>query len=131
MSATDDWARAPVARLATVRPDGSPHVVPITFAVQDGDIVTAIDHKPKRHERLQRILNIEANPTVSVLVDHWDDDWDRLWWVRLDGHAEIRTIDPNAIAALAAKYQVYANRPPRGPVIRIRPERTARWDASD
>ena len=66
----------------------------------------------------------------AELVDHWDDDWERLWWVRLDGHAEIRTIDPNAIAALAAKYQEYANRPPRGPVIRIRLERTARWDAS-
>lgn len=125
-----DWATAPVARLATVRPAGSPHVVPITFALQAGDIVTAVDHKPKRHERLQRLRNIETNPQVSVLVDHWDADWSRLWWVRLDGRAVIYELDPSGVAALAAKYREYAHRPPRGPVIRISIEHTRSWSAS-
>ncbi len=105
-------------------------MVPITFAVQDGDIVTAVDHKPKRHERLQRLVNIEANPHVTVLIDHWDDDWARLWWVRLDGRAVIHDIDPGGIEALAAKYIEYARRPPQGPMIRITIQHTASWAAS-
>ena len=130
MSPIDDWAASPVARLATVRPDGSPHLVPITFAVQDGDIVTAVDHKPKRHQHLQRLANIEANPEVSVLVDHWDRDWSRLWWIRLDGFATVHESDPNAVAALAAKYREYVTRPPSGPVIRVSIDKTARWQSS-
>jgi len=126
----DSWAESSVARLATVRPEGSPHLVPITFALQDGEIVTAVDHKPKRHQRLQRLANIEANPQVSVLIDHWDDDWSRLWWVRVDGRAVVHDIDPGGIAALAAKYSQYVHRPPRGPMIRITIENTASWRAS-
>lgn len=125
-----DWERAPVARLATVRTTGSPHLVPITFALDNGDVVTAVDHKPKRHVQLQRLANIESNPLVSVLIDHWDDDWARLWWVRLDGRAEIRDVDSTAISALVAKYSHYAQRPPDGPVIRITIEHMATWAAS-
>lgn len=123
----EDWASAPVARLATVRPDGSPHLVPITFAIDKGDVVTAVDHKPKRHPRLQRLANITANPHVSLLIDHWDDDWHRLWWVRLDGTAVVQDADPDAVDALAAKYHQYADRRPHGPVIRISVESRATW----
>lgn len=124
------WATARVARLGTVRPMGSPHVVPITFAIEDGDIVTSIDHKPKRHQRLQRLVNIEANPEVAVLIDHWDEDWTRLWWVRLDGRAVIHDVDPSGITALTAKYPEYVHRPPEGPIIRITIQHTASWTAS-
>ncbi len=82
-------AQARVARLATVRPEGHPHIVPITFAFEGGTIVTAIDHKPKTTTALQRLKNIEARPVVSVIIDHYEDDWSRLWWVRGDGTAEI------------------------------------------
>ena len=75
------FAAAPVARLATVGPDGCPHLVPVVFAV-DGDVVyTAVDGKPKVSLRLRRLANIAARPQVSLLVDHYDDDWSRLWWV--------------------------------------------------
>jgi PPOX class probable F420-dependent enzyme len=119
--------------LGTVRPDGGPHLVVVTFAVSNGNIVTAIDHKPKRTERLQRLLNIEANPAVTFLVDHYEDDWTRLWWVRVDGTASIHhsgdTWD-DAIDALVARYDQYRLQPPEGPVISIRPEQVTSWSSS-
>src|SRR5207249_1558910 len=77
-------ADAMVARLATVGAGGKPHVVPISFAVDGETIYFAVDAKPKRTTDLQRLRNIAANPSVSVLVDHYEDDWTRLWWVRVD-----------------------------------------------
>ena len=71
---------ARVARLATVSATGQPHLVPVTFAV-DGDMIyTAVDHKPKTTTRLRRLANIAANPQVTLLADHYADDWDQLWW---------------------------------------------------
>lgn len=80
---------ARVGRLATVRPDGMPHVVPIVFALEGDTLFTAVDEKPKRTPRLQRLRNIAANPAVEVLVDHYEEDWDRLWWVRVTGTARV------------------------------------------
>ena len=121
---------APVARLATVRPDGRPHLVPITFAF-DGDVlVTAVDGKPKRTTDLQRLRNIATQPAVSVLVDGYDDDWTRLWWVRLDGLAEVvrdGAGHAGAIEALVAKYPQYRDRTPSGPVVRVHPSRVSSW----
>ncbi len=123
-------SQAPVARLATVRPDGHPHVVPITFAVDGERVVTAIDHKPKTTSSLQRLRNIRANPVASVLVDHYDDDWSRLWWVRADGVARVRDASPEALAALTAKYPQYAATPPPGPFLEITVRRWSAWAAS-
>ena len=79
------FAAARVARLATADAAGRPHIVPITFAV-DGDVVySAVDAKPKRRTALKRLANIAANPAVALLVDHYADDWNELWWVRADG----------------------------------------------
>src|SRR5947207_9112063 len=81
------FAAAVVARLATVTPDGRPHIVPVTFAV-DGDVIySAVDAKPKTTTRLARLRNIAAEPRVAVLADHYQADWDRLWWARADGAA--------------------------------------------
>ncbi|HEX2043739.1 MAG TPA: TIGR03668 family PPOX class F420-dependent oxidoreductase [Acidimicrobiales bacterium] len=122
--------RAPVARLATVRPDGGPHVVPITFALEGDTVVTAVDHKPKTTTSLQRLRNIEARPAASVLVDHYDDDWSNLWWVRGDGAARIvtgGTEREQAVERLGAKYEQYREQPPRGPVIVVTVKRWAVW----
>ena len=89
----DRFAAAKVARLATVTPDGPPHLVPIVFAVAESTVYTAVDGKPKTSQRLRRLANIEANPRVSILVDHYDDDWSQLWWVRADGIATIHHDD--------------------------------------
>ena len=83
------FASTPVARLATVRPDGRPHVVPVVFVLVGDVVYTAIDAKPKKSSRLQRLVNLSAEPRCSLLVDHYEDDWSRLWWVRADGEAAV------------------------------------------
>jgi len=112
--------QARVARLATVRDDGRPHIVPVTFAL-DGDIlVSAIDQKPKRTNDLLRLRNIEKNPAVTLLTDDYDDDWSRLWWVRLDGTASVLRSEPArsaAIRPLLDKYVQYRETPPAGPAV--------------
>ena len=120
---------ARVARLATVDPEGRPHVVPICFVLDSDTLYTAVDEKPKRTRALQRLRNIEANPRVEVLVDHYEDDWSRLWWTRLRGTARL-VDDPRALELLAAKYPQYAERPPGGPVIAVTVEERVEWTAS-
>ena len=118
-----------VARLATVRPDGSPHLVPIVFALDSSTVVFAVDDKPKATRELQRLANIRADPRVSVLVDHYDEDWTALWWVRADGRARVVDAGPalaRALALLEQKYQQYAASPPPGPAVLIDVE-TWRW----
>lgn len=127
------FASQPVARLATVRPDGAPHVVPITFAVDGDTIHTAVDAKPKRHHRLQRLANLAHQPRCAVLADHYDDDWRHLWWVRADGDATVvDEPDPDgaAVALLASRYPAYRHTPPQGPLISVRVIRWAGWAAS-
>jgi PPOX class probable F420-dependent enzyme len=122
-----------VARLATVGRDGRPHVVPITFAPADGSLYFAVDQKPKRTRNLQRLRNIVANPGVSVLVDHYEDDWSSLWWVRVDGTARIVEEGPEfdeAISLLTARYEQYRSNRPAGPVVEIKVERMTGWSAS-
>jgi PPOX class probable F420-dependent enzyme len=124
--------RARVARLATVRPDGTPHVVAVTFAVHGGTVVTAVDDKPKRSQELQRLRNLEERPAAALLVDYYDDDWSKLWWVRLDGVAEVVRHEPRRtteLAPLVAKYPQYRESPPRGPVIVMTVRSATSWSA--
>jgi len=124
---------ARVGRLATADAKGRPHVVPITFAVDADTLYFAVDAKPKRSTDLKRLRNIAANPAVSVLVDHYEDDWERLWWVRVDGAARV-VADPaqadSALALLAAKYEQYRGTPPPGPVVRIDIGRMSGWSSA-
>ena len=123
-------ASARVARLATVRPDGAPHLVPVCFALTGGAIYTAVDGKPKRSPDLARLANIAAEPRVALLADHYEDDWTRLWWVRVDGDASVvagTDERERALAALAAAYPQYAAAPPAGAVIAIAPRRWSGW----
>src|ERR671932_227372 len=78
-----------VARLATTDPDGRPHLVPIVFVVDGDTLYSAVDRKPKRSTKLRRIENARVRPDVTVLVDHYDDDWSRLWWIRVRGRARV------------------------------------------
>lgn len=123
---------ARVGQLATVDSAGSPHLVPFVFAVDGDRLVSAVDHKPKRTDRLKRLRNIEQNPSVAVLVDHYEDDWSQLWWVRADGTARIiETGDgwESAVELLAAKYPQYRGQPPTGAVIEMTIERLSGWSA--
>jgi PPOX class probable F420-dependent enzyme len=123
---------ARVGRLATVRPDGRPHVVACCFALAGERAWTAVDAKPKTTSRLQRLANVHANPWASLLVDHYEEDWEALWWVRLDGSAAVLEAGPEreqALAALGAKYPQYAAAPPAGAVIAIAAQRLSGWSA--
>lgn len=127
------FGRARVARLATVAPGGLPHLVPVVFAVaaDNGDVVyTAVDAKPKTTRRLRRLANIDSNPLVSLLVDHYADDWTQLWWVRVDGVATVHT-DGDALELgrllLRAKYPQYQSVSLDGPVIEVAVRRWSSW----
>jgi PPOX class probable F420-dependent enzyme len=93
-------------------------------------LYTAVDEKPKRTRALRRLRNIEANPSVEILIDHYEEDWSRLWWVRLRGTARVVELDDRTARLLADKYEQYRSTPPRGPVIEIRIEERAEWSAT-
>ncbi|WP_163553673.1 TIGR03668 family PPOX class F420-dependent oxidoreductase [Candidatus Frankia alpina] len=157
LEARKRFAAARVARLATTGVDGQPLVVPVTFALEavgesdgDGDpgdgtrrggiraatVVTVVDHKPKSTRTgLRRLRDIRDNPLVSLLVDHYDDDWARLWWARADGKARIvEAGDPRhaaAVAALTARYPQYQQVPPTGPAIVVAVTRWSGWSYAD
>jgi PPOX class probable F420-dependent enzyme len=129
--ARDRFMRSAVLRLATVRGDGQPHVVPCTFAVDgSGRIVIGIDNKPKSSVELRRLANIAENPRVSLLVDHYRDDWKQLWWVRADGVATIERSGRELAGhwdLLRSKYPQYAGQVLDRPVIVVHVQSWTGW----
>jgi PPOX class probable F420-dependent enzyme len=137
------FATARVARLATTDADCRPHIVPMVFALASGrdigktrfgdTVYSAVDAKPKRSTSLRRLANIATNPRVAVLVDHYEDDWHTLWWVRADGSGRVLDADEpegsDAIARLIARYPQYRAQPPRGPVVAIDIAHWSHWSA--
>jgi PPOX class probable F420-dependent enzyme len=125
-------AGAAVGHLATADRAGVPHVVPAVFAVAGDRLFVAVDAKPKRTRGLRRLRNLRENPRASFLVDVYDEDWSRLWWVRADGTAEVVT-DPDGmrgpIDLLVAKYPQYRAARPAGPVIVLTIARLTGWSA--
>ena len=126
-------ATARVGRLATTDPQGRLHLVPFCFALDGDTLYSAVDEKPKRTMRLRRLANIRARPSVAVLVDHYEDDWSRLWWVRLRGKARVIESGAereHALALLAEKYAQYRTDEPAGAVIAVRIEEWYGWAAT-
>jgi PPOX class probable F420-dependent enzyme len=126
------FAESPVAMLATVGPDAVPHVVPVVFAVHGEVVYTAVDAKRKSTRRLRRLANIEANPQVSLLVDHYEDDWSQLWWVRADGEAAVHYSGEemaSGYALLRKKYVQYQRIALDGPVVTVDVKRWSSWQA--
>ncbi|HET7668384.1 MAG TPA: TIGR03668 family PPOX class F420-dependent oxidoreductase [Mycobacterium sp.] len=126
------FAESPVAMLATAGRDGKPHVVPVVFALHRNVVYTAVDAKRKTTQRLRRLANIEGNPQVSMLVDHYDDDWSQLWWVRADGVAAIHYSGEEMAAGYALlrkKYVQYQRIALDGPVVTVEVQRWASWQA--
>ncbi len=108
--------------------------MPIVFAIDGDYLYTAVDHKPKSTTRLARLENIAANPQVSVLAQHYNDDWEQLWWVRVDGKAAVlESADhrQKAVDLLIAKYSQYRSQAPSGNVIAVRIDRLTGWAAAD
>jgi PPOX class probable F420-dependent enzyme len=123
-------AEARVGRLASVRPEGTPHLVPICFAVVGDRIVSVVDDKPKTTPRLQRLANIRAHPEVTVLVDEYSEDWSTVWWARADGVARVVEGDDEhamSVRALGEKYEQYRNLTVSGDAIVIDVARWSGW----
>ena len=123
-------AGARIGRLASVRTDGSPHVVPCCLVLDGETVYSAVDAKPKSTVRLQRIRNLETNAAAALAVDHYDDeDWTTLWWVRVDGTERVLDAGDefaSALDLLTTKYHQYRELRPQGPVIALD---VARWTA--
>jgi PPOX class probable F420-dependent enzyme len=123
---------ARVARLATIDPQGRPHLVPVCFALDGDTLYSAVDEKPKRSRELQRLKNIRAHPRAALLVDHYEEDWSRLWWVRLRGTPRILEDGAErerALDLLARKYPQYAAQRPQAAVVAIDVDEWRRWSA--
>ena len=124
---------ARVGHLATADTQGSPHVVPVCFAVGTESIYSVLDWKPKRASltRLRRVKNIQANPQVTLLVDHYEEDWSRLWYIMVGGRGELllegeERID--AVDILRSKYRQYQTMDiDKNPVIKITPGKIVSW----
>jgi PPOX class probable F420-dependent enzyme len=128
-----DWAadlleEVPVAHLGLLDEDGEPRVQPVTFARVEHTIVSAIDDKPKRGTPA-RIARLRAHPRAALTVDRYDADWTRLAWVQLLGDVTIEDVDATALRALQARYPAYREMPPKGPLLKLRPERVLSWRA--
>jgi len=126
-------ADARVGRLATVTPQGHAHVVPCCFALDGECVYSAVDAKPKSTLSLARLANLGANPRAALLVDHYEEDWDELWWVRVDGTgrtARSAAERHHALELLVAKYERYRGTPPPGPVIALDIDRWSWWSAA-
>ena len=119
---------ARVARLALLDEEDLPRVLPVTFAVWEGDVWSAIDQKRKRAPEPARVRRLRRRPDAALLVDRYDDDWSRLAWVELRGPVSVEPIGP-ALDALIAKYPQYADARPQGPLLRLRPQRLTCWRA--
>ena len=135
MDEREAWERlrsARVGHLATISPDGSPHVVPFVFALEGRTLYWVVDAKPKQPGELKRLSNIRANPNVELVVDNYEEDWRALWWVRARGTARILSRGDEwdrALELLAQKYPQYRTAPPPGPVVAIDIARVVSWDA--
>ena len=134
LDAATRFATAPTAVLATLRPDGSPHLVPVVFAVHRSaegyTIYSAVDAKPKSTHRLRRLANIEGDSRVSLLVDHYTDEWEHLWWVRADGLATVHHGGDQMATGyglLRAKYPQYERIALNGPVVTVEVTRWSSW----
>ena len=124
---------ARVARLATTDPNGRPHLVPIVFVLDGASLYSAVDAKRKRSRRLRRVTNARERPDVTVLVDHYEDDWRQLWWVSLRGRARVLEAGEEADRALRLlvdKYEQYRQELPGRPVLAIDILEWRSWDAS-
>lgn len=131
------WARElldaePVARLAFLDGNGLPRVLPVTFAVAEGAVWSAIDEKPKRAPEPARVRWLRARPEAALCVDVYSDDWSALAWVQLLGRVSVLAAQdgPAGMTALRAKYEQYGERAPPGPLLRLDVERALSWRAA-
>jgi PPOX class probable F420-dependent enzyme len=125
------FAAERVARLGTADSGGRPHLVPIVFAVAGDRIYSVVDDKPKRTTSLRRLANIAENPAVSLLVDHYEEDWGALWWVRADGRGRVlEPEEPEARRAVELLRDRYPQQRAAGAVLAVDVQSWSDWSAT-
>ena len=123
-----------VGHLGLLDDRGAPRVLPVTYVLHAGALYSAVDEKPKRvpGAELARVRWLRERPRAALTVDRYDDDWNALAWVQVLG--TVTVLDPaddaSAVRALAAKYEAYRESAPRGPLLRLAPERALHWRAA-
>ena len=128
--ARERFAAARVARLATADAGGRPHLVPVVFAVEGDRIYTVVDAKPKRTTTLRRLANVAENPWVALLVDHYEEDWEALWWVRAEGRGRVVAADaPEARCAVELLRARYPQQVAVGAALAVDVDRWSGWAA--
>ncbi|MQF65399.1 TIGR03668 family PPOX class F420-dependent oxidoreductase [SAR202 cluster bacterium AC-409-J13_OGT_754m] len=126
-------ADSSIAYLATVSNKGHPHIVPICFVLRDQNFYSLIDNKPKDVQllKLRRVQNIISNPKVALIVNHYEDDWNKLWHILLKGHGSLVVNELErtaAIKSLKQKYRQYLDMDvDLNPVIKISPTSIVSW----
>jgi PPOX class probable F420-dependent enzyme len=122
-----------VGRLGLLDDHNQPRVLPVTFALAEGALFSAIDNKPKTSREPARLRYLRRRPEAALTVDRYDDDWTKLAWVQVLGRVELLGLGdaPRAMEALAAKYEPYRRDPPPGPLLKLVPERVLHWRAAE
>ena len=132
---------ARVARLATIDLECKPHLVPVVFAYDnDRDFYfIPIDEKTKRSrpENLKRVRNIKENPNVALLIDEYNEDWTKLYFIMIQGKASIiggKKLDQNEMSLLKKAHKLLRNKYPQYQkigvgeyVIMIMPQKVIAW----
>jgi PPOX class probable F420-dependent enzyme len=127
-------AEARVGRLATIDPDGRPNLVPFVFALESETLYSSVDQKPKRTRQLRRLENLRRDPRFTVLVDHYEEEWPAVWWVRLKGRGRVIAEGAErdrALGLLGEKYPQYDGEAPQGAVIALDVEEWRGWAYTD
>ena len=122
---------ARVGHLGLLDGDALPRVLPVTFALHEQALWSAVDDKPKRVEgrELARVRWLRRRPSAALCVDRYEEDWTRLAWVQVLGEVEVLEASEAPLRALCAKYPQYADRAPAGPLLRLEPSRALHWRA--
>jgi PPOX class probable F420-dependent enzyme len=138
LSEAPSWARVlleeeTAGRLGLLDDEGGPRVLPVTFALAEGRIWSAIDQKPKRSAEPARVRFLRRDPRAALTVDRYSDDWGELAWVQVLGTVEIlgTAEGGGGLVALRTKYPQYAEEAPPGPLLALQPRRVLWWRAAD
>jgi PPOX class probable F420-dependent enzyme len=129
---------ARIARLATVdSEDCKPYLVPVVFIYDGNSFYIPIDEKAKRSkpENLKRVKNIHKNPNVALLIDEYNEDWKKIWFIMIQGNASLinnieskqNRLIQRVHRLLYDKYPQYLTTGIGKFCIMIRPQRVINW----
>jgi PPOX class probable F420-dependent enzyme len=106
--------KARVARLATVDTEFKPHLIPVVFVFDNGRYFIPIDEKTKRSrpEKLKRAKNIQQNPNVALLIDEYNEDWKKLYFIMIQGKASIvgKELEQNEMLLLEKAHKLLSDK---------------------